>query len=87
MSVQTGSEGWPSKGDKIEEELEKLRKRRDSIWDDLQAGAITLSAPTQVTLIAEIASIDVSIKEMKEELEEMGWQDFMSRLWNGEGDS
>jgi hypothetical protein len=71
------------KGDKIEEEIEKMQSRRNSIWNDLRSHGATLSAVSQVALIGEIASIDVHIKDMKEQLEEMGWQDFIQSAWNG----
>lgn len=71
-----------SKGDKIEEELEKMQARRNAIWNDLKTYALTLSPASQVALIGEIASIDVHIRDMKNQLEEMGWHDFMTSLWN-----
>jgi len=74
-----------SNGDKLEEELEKMQARRNAIWDDLKQHGASLSAASQVALIGEIASIDVHIKDMKEQLEEMGWQDFITSLWNEEG--
>jgi hypothetical protein len=74
-------------GDRIEEELEKMQARRNAIWNDLKEHALTLSAPSQVCLIAEMASIDSHIRDMKSQLEEMGWQDFMASLWNDEGKS
>ena len=69
-------------GDKIEEEIDKMQSRRNSIWNDLKDHADTLSAATQVTLIGEIASIDVHIKDMKEQLDEMGWHEFIMAAWN-----
>ena len=71
-----------SHGDKVEEELEKMQARRNAIWTDLKNNGATLSAASQVALIGEIASIDVHIKDMKEQLEEMGWQDFIQAAWN-----
>ena len=74
-----------SNGDKLEEELEKMQGRRNAIWNDLKEHGAVLSAASQVALIGEIASIDIHIKDMKEQLEEMGWQDFITSLWNEEG--
>lgn len=74
-------------GDKIEEELEKMQARRNAIWNDLRQQGAILSAATQVTLIGEIASIDAHIKDMKTQLEDMGWQDFITSIWNQEGPS
>ena len=71
-----------SNGDKIEEELARMQSRRNAIWNDLKNHGATLSAASQVALIGEIASIDVHIKDMKEQLEEMGWQDFIQAAWN-----
>lgn len=61
-----------------------MQSRRNAIWNDLKNHGATLSAASQVALIGEIASIDVHIKDMKEQLEEMGWQDFIQAAWNGE---
>ena len=68
-------------GDKIEEEIEKMQSRRHAIRNDLKEHGSTLSAVSQVVLIAEIASIDSVIKEMKKELEDMGWQEFIQAAW------
>ena len=76
-----------SHGDKIEEELSKMQARRNAIWNDLKDHAVTLSAASQVSLIAEIASIDNHIRDMKQQLEDMGWQEFISSIWNQEGPS
>jgi hypothetical protein len=70
-----------SKGDKIEEELDKMQSRRNAIWNDLRNHGVTLSAASQVSLIGEIASIDVHIKDMKNQLEDMGWHEFIEAAW------
>ena len=76
-----------SYGDKIEEEIEKMMARRNAIWNDLKAQGHNLSAPSQVSLIGEIASIDSMIQEMKKELEDMGWQEFIQAAWEAGDDS
>ena len=68
---------------KIEKELSKMQARRNAIWNDLKTHGHTLSAPSQVSLIGEIASLDSMIQEMKTELEDMGWQEFMQAAWDG----
>ena len=68
-------------GDKIEEEIDKLQARRNAIRNDLKNHGATLSAVSQVILIGEIATIDSVIKEMKKELEDMGWMDFINSAW------
>jgi len=73
-----------SNGDKIEEELEKMCARRNAICNDLKNQGAVLSAASQVTLIAKIASIDVHIKDMKNQLEEMDWEEFMMSVWDDE---
>jgi hypothetical protein len=70
-------------GDKIEEEIEKMQSRRNAIRNDLKNYGANLSAVSQVVLIGEIASIDAHIKDMKSQLEDMGWQDFIQSAWNG----
>jgi hypothetical protein len=69
-------------GDKIEEEIDKMLSRRNTIWNDLRSHGETLSAVSQVVLIGEIASIDAHVREMKQELEDMGWQEFIQSVWN-----
>jgi chromosome condensin MukBEF ATPase and DNA-binding subunit MukB len=71
-----------SRGDKIEEEIEKMQFRRNAIRNDLKEYGASLSAISQVVLIAEIASIDTHLQEMKRELEDMGWQEFIQTAWN-----
>lgn len=71
-------------GDKIEEEIEKMQARRNAIRNDLRMHGATMSAVSQIVLIGEIATIDSVIKEMKQELEEMGWEDFMRTAWGNE---
>lgn len=72
-------------GDKIEEELEKMQARRNAIWNDLKNRGESLSAASQVILIGEIATIDYHIKDMRDQLKDMGWQDFIQAAWNGKG--
>lgn len=76
-----------SNGDRLQEELEKMQARRNAIWNDLRQQGAVLSAASQVALIGEIASIDVHITDMKRQLEDMGWQDFITNIWNQEGPS
>ena len=67
--------------DKIEKELGQMQARRNAIWNDLKKHGDTLSAPSQVSLVGEIASLDSMIQEMKKELDDMGWQEFMKAAW------
>jgi len=69
--------------DKLQEELANAIARRNAIWNDLKEHGATLSAPSQVILIGEIAIIDNQINQLKHELEEMGWQEFMQAAWDG----
>jgi len=74
-------------GEKIQELIEKMQMRKDAIWKDLEKHGHTLSAPSQIVLVAEVARIDVSISEMKNQLEDMGWQEFIQAAWEGRDDS
>jgi len=69
--------------DKIEKELGQMQARRNAIWNDLKKHGDTLSAPSQVSLVGEIASLDSMIQEMEKELEDMGWQEFIQAAWEG----
>ena len=64
--------------DRIQEELDVWQKRRDAIQEDLNTLAIELSATSQVALIKEIVIIDAHIKDMKDELSDMLWQEIVS---------
>jgi hypothetical protein len=75
-----------SHGDKIEEEIEKMRSRRNKIWKDLKQHGATLSAVSQVVLIGEITSINAHIQEMEKELKDMDWQEFIQSAWNEKND-
>jgi chromosome condensin MukBEF ATPase and DNA-binding subunit MukB len=72
---------------KIEKELGQMQARRNAIWNDLKTHGHTLSAPSQVSLIGEIASLDSMIQEMKRELEDMGWQEFIKAAWEAGDDT
>jgi len=74
-------------GEKIQELIEKMQMRKDAIWKDLEKHGHTLSAPSQIVLVAEVARIDVSISEMENQLEDMGWQEFIQAAWEGRDDS
>lgn len=73
-------------GEKIEESIEKMEMRKDAIWKDLEKHGHTLTAPSQIVLIAEIANIDVHISEMQKQLDDMQWDSFISSLWELEGE-
>ena len=73
-------------GEKIQEAIEKMQMRKDAIWKDLEKHGHTLSAPSQIVLIAEIASIDVHISEMQRQLDDMQWDSFISSLWELEAE-
>lgn len=64
--------------DRIEEELEKMRKRREVIHDDLKKFAVELSATSQVALIAELARIDNHIRDIEKELDDMRFKSIVS---------
>lgn len=67
--------------DRIREELERLQSRRDIMWDDLKKHSLTMSAHSQVVIIAEIAKIDIEIKQITRELEIMEFEDMMRNAW------
>lgn len=64
--------------DRIQEELDKMKKRREVIHNDLVKFAVELSATSQVALIAEIARIDFHIKDMEDEIEDMTFKSIVS---------
>lgn len=67
--------------DRIQEELDKMKKRREVIHNDLKKFAVELSATSQVALIAELARIDMHIKDMQNELEDMTFRDIVSEYF------
>ena len=70
--------------DKMEAELEVLIRRRAAIRNDLTKFAVELSAASHVVLLMHLAIIDNDIKELKDELESIGFQEFMREAW-GDG--
>ena len=64
--------------DRIQEEIDAWRKRRDVINTDLEKFAVELSAVAQVVLIMEITRIDAHIKDMTDELEDMKFNSIIS---------
>ena len=70
--------------DRIQEEIDVWQKRRDVIKADLEKFAVELSATSQVVLIKEIAIIDSHIKDMRDELADMQWQNIVSDFYNGD---
>lgn len=67
--------------DKLEDEFETLKARREAIHNDLKKLVAELSAPSQVLLMIEAARLDVEIQEMKKELETMAFEEFMREKW------
>ena len=55
-----------------------MKKRREVIHNDLKKFAVELSATSQVALIAEIARIDLHIKDMEDEIEDMTFKSIVS---------
>lgn len=71
---------------RLEEELKVMMARRNAIKNDLNNLAVEMSATSQVVLIVEVARLDNDIRELKEEMETMAFEDFMREAWNGEND-
>lgn len=67
--------------DRIKEELERLQSRREIMWEDLKKHSPTLSPDSQVVIIAEIARMDVEIKQITREVEIMEFEDMMRNAW------
>ena len=67
--------------DRVKEELERLQNRRDTMWEDLKKHSLTMSPHSQVVIIAEIARIDIEIKQITREIEIMEFEDMMSNAW------
>ena len=78
-----GAAGKMNKDDKLKKELGRMQARRNAIWNDLKMHGDTLSAPSQISLIGEIASLDSMIQEMQRELEDLDWQEFIQAAWEG----
>lgn len=64
--------------DRIQEELDKMRKRREVIHNDLKKFAVDLSATSQVALIAELARIDNYIRDIEQELDDMKFKSIVN---------
>jgi chromosome condensin MukBEF ATPase and DNA-binding subunit MukB len=71
--------------DRIQEEIEKMWNRRQAIANDLKTHSSSLSAISQVILMGEMAVLEYHVNEMKRELQDMGWQEFIWQAWNETG--
>lgn len=69
--------------DRIKQELEELKVRRETIWNDLRTYGSKLSAPAQVVLIAEIARLDIEIKQIVREIEALEFEELIRNSWEG----
>lgn len=70
--------------DKIQIEIEHLQNRRKAIKRDLNRFGDQLSAVSQVVLLMHIAIIDNDIRDLKKNMEDMGFEDFMRKAWGDE---
>lgn len=70
--------------DKIQIELEHLQNRRKAIKQDLNRFGDELSAVSQVVLLMHIAIIDNDIRDLKKNMEDMGFEDFMRKAWGND---
>lgn len=64
--------------DRIQEELELMRRRREVMENDLKKFAVELSATSQVAIIAEIARVTLHIKDIEDELEDMQFKSIVN---------
>lgn len=71
--------------DRIEEELQQMRKRRDVIKADIKRFALELSATSQVALIAEMARIEFHIKDIEDELADMKFKNIVNDYFKEDG--
>lgn len=71
--------------DRIEEELQQMRKRRDVIKADIKKFALELSATSQVALIAEMARIELHIKDIEDELADMKFKSIVNDYFKEDG--
>ena len=70
--------------DRVQIEIEHLQNRRKAIKEDLKKFGDQLSAVIQVVLLMHIAIIDNDIRDLKKNLEDMGFEDFMRKAWGNE---
>lgn len=70
--------------DRVQIEIEHLQNRRKAIKEDLNKFGDQLSAVSQVVLLMHIAIIDNDIRDLKKNLEDMGFEDFMRKAWGNE---
>lgn len=67
--------------DRLQQELNVLKGRRNAIKKDLHDLVVEMSATSQVVLMFELARIEANISEMQKELEDMAFEDFMREKW------
>jgi molecular chaperone GrpE (heat shock protein) len=64
--------------DRIQQELEVMRRRLEVMQNDLKKFAVELSATSQVAIIAEIARTSLHIKDIEDELEDMQFKSIVN---------
>lgn len=74
-------------GDKIEEQIEKLMLSRDALYSDLNVVGNELSILARVAIQNTISDIDGHIQELRNQLDEMKWYEFVEHAWGKSNDS
>lgn len=70
--------------DNLQAELEVLARRRAAIKEDLAKLGAQMSAASNVVLLMHIAILDNDIRDLKQNLEDMGFEDFMRKAWGSD---
>lgn len=67
--------------DQVEHIIDRLLANRNSLSNDLKNCSDDLSNIGQLVLMAEVAKIDVYLKELRQKLEDEGWFEFLRQSW------
>jgi hypothetical protein len=66
---------------KLKIELEQMMKKRQEMRDDLRLNKLSSGSTKAIRI--ELTSLDTDIINLRKEIDDMKFQDFMHRAWRG----
>lgn len=66
---------------KLKIELEQMMKKRQEMRDDLRLNKLSSGSTRAIRI--ELTGLDTDIINLRKEIEDMKFQDFMHRAWKG----
>ena len=66
---------------KLKEELQQMMEKRQQMRDDLRLNKLSNGSTKAIRV--ELTSLDTDIINLRKEIDDMQFQDFMHRAWKG----